>query len=288
MKKLALRLLLGMFSFLIAIAIVVQFRFSTQMSKQYELPPISLGSAVANADIELGKRIYHVRNGCVECHGVDLSGALIMDNGPMGTIYGGNISPHLLASWSDEDIARAIRYGIHKSGRSLRFMPSFDFEGLSLEDTAALIAYMRSVPAVKKENHENSFGIAAKALSAFGKMPIMFPAAVIDLKKPFGAKPAEADSAEFGQYLAHSCTGCHGAELRGGKIPGGDPSWPEASSIRLGADKTWTRDNFFRAIKTGVSPRTSQPIRPPMPVALLQQMNEMEISALWKYLSALQ
>jgi mono/diheme cytochrome c family protein len=83
------------------------------------------------------------------------------------------------------------------------------------------------------------------------------------------------------------CIDCHGVEYKGGKIPGGDPSWPEASNIRLGDNSTWTEQSFKNVILTGVSPTTKQTLRPPMPIALLKQMNEMEIKALWLYLSTL-
>lgn len=201
--------------------------------------------------------------------------------------YGANITPHTLSQWSDEEIARAIRYGIHKTGRSLRFMPSFDFEGLSIGDTAALVAYLRSVPSVEKPNHENTFGPMTKALTFAGQMPVMFPAKVLDLQRGFSEKPAEGPTREFGKYLANSCVGCHGHEFRGGKIPGGDPSWPEASNIRLGANSAWTENAFQEAIRTGVSPISKKPLRMPMPVKLLQQMDEQEIKALWEYLSSL-
>jgi len=287
LKKLAARIFSFIALILIATAIVVQLRFSANMNAQYELPPIPIAREITNANLELGKRIYHVRNGCVDCHGVDLSGTLIMDNGPMGTIFGVNITAHKLSTWSDEEVARAIRYGIHKTGRSLRFMPSFDFEGLSLGDTAALVAYLRSVPAVAKDDPENSFGPAARILSAFGQMPVMFPASIIDGKKAFAEKPAETPSLEFGKYLAHSCIGCHGAELKGGRIPGGDPSWPEATNLRLGGDSAWNEEKFRSMLRTGISPSTGQALRPPMPTALLQQLNEVESTALWKYLSSL-
>lgn len=265
----------------------VHLRFNSLSDAQYAQPPVSIHEEVAKADKNLGKRIFTVRNGCVECHGVNLAGAKVMENGAMGSIWGANITPAGLQGWSDEDIARAIRYGVHKSGRSLRFMPSFDFEGLSKGDIAAVIAYVRSVPAVNEPSHENSFGPVVRMLSVLGKMPIMFPALVIKPDQAFAEKPAEAANPLFGEYLGRTCVGCHGVELRGGPIPGGDPSWPEAANIRLGADPLWTEAKFRQLIQSGVSPRTNQALRPPMPIAALKQLTDTEISALWQYLSSL-
>jgi mono/diheme cytochrome c family protein len=210
-----------------------------------------------------------------------------MNNGAMGNITGANITPFQLKDWSDEEIARAIRYGIHKSGRSLKFMPSFDYQGLSKGDIAALVAYLRSVPEVSTASAQNSFGPIAKMMGLLGKMPVVFPAENIDLKKGFAEKPEEAPTKEFGKYLAQACSGCHGQEFNGGPIPGGDPSWPPAANIRLGSNALWNEEVFTQMIKSGISPSTKNPIRAPMPVNLLKQMNELEIKALWIYFSGL-
>lgn len=210
-----------------------------------------------------------------------------MDNPPIGTIYGANITPYTLKDWSDEDIAKAIRYGIHKTGRSLKFMPSFDYLGLSIEDTAALVAYLRSVAPVTENSQENTFGPIAKVLNLLGQMPILFPAQALNLNEGFAMKPPEGPTREFGEYLAKACTGCHGVEFRGGKIPGGDPSWPEAANIRLGSLSKWNESLFYDTIKSGISPWTQQPYRAPMPIKLLQQMNETEMKAIWLFLSSL-
>jgi len=287
MKKNIFKFLLGLVSVVIAFAVVVQISFNNGKKQVYAAAPFSIKDFVSTADVNLGKRLYAVRSGCIDCHGADLSGSMVMDNGAMGSIYGANITPYQLSQWSDEEIARAIRYGIHQSGRSLQFMPSFDYETLSIGDIAALVAYLRSVPSVEKPSHENTFGPVAKVLSFSGKMPVMFPAKVLDLQRGFGEKPAEGPSREFGKYLANSCVGCHGSEFRGGKIPGGDPSWPEASNIRLGSNSIWTEAAFQEAIRSGVSPTSKQPLRLPMPVKLLQQLDETEIKALWEYLSTL-
>lgn len=265
-------------------------RFSQFSEEKFPLHPELTAALQVNAkpDIELGRRIYMVRNGCVDCHGPDLSGAPIMENGAMGSIHGANITPYKTREMKDEDLARAIRYGVHSTGRSLRFMPSFDYEGLSREDLVSLIAFVRSVPEVKRPDHANTFGPVAKVMSSLGKMPVVFPARVIDHASGFQEKPAEGPTAAFGKYLANSCTGCHGREYRGGPIPGGDPSWPEAVSIRMGKGTGWTRESFVNTIKTGVSTKTGQKIRTPMPVVALQQMNETEIEALWSFLSTLE
>ncbi|HMV46038.1 MAG TPA: c-type cytochrome [Leptospiraceae bacterium] len=265
----------------------VMIRFEMEKSKTYSSLDFEITTEVEKADLELGKRIYHVRAGCVDCHGKDLSGAKIMENGAMGVIYGANISPFNLKNWSDKEIARAIRYGVHKTGRSLRFMPSFDYQSLSKGDIAAVVKYIRSQPEVTKPSHENTFGPVAKILSALNKIPVLFPAKMIDQQKGFADKPAEEVGIQFGEYLANSCVGCHGMDYKGGPIPGADPSWPPASNIRLGANSSYSLDSFREMIKTGVSPSSKQELKFPMPIWLLKEFNDKEIESLWIYLSSL-
>ncbi|MFC7338317.1 c-type cytochrome [Haloferula chungangensis] len=287
MKRIILRALIFLLVLAGAVAALIAYRFNRMANEPHTAADFTISADVQTADPRLGERIYSVRAGCIDCHGENLAGAKVMENGAMGSIHGPNLTPFALKDWSDEEIARAIRYGIHQEGRSLHFMPSFEYVGFSKGDIAALIAYLRSVPAVESTPHVNSFGPVARTLAVFGKMPIMFPASIIDLQQGFAEKPAEGGTAEFGRYLAASCTGCHGADFQGGPIPGGDPSWPPASNIRLGADPVWSLESFTTMIRTGTSPTTGVAMRPPMPVHLLKQLNEEEITALWKYLGSL-
>ncbi|MBD5778960.1 c-type cytochrome [Pelagicoccus sp. NFK12] len=287
MKRIILRAFAGILLLAILFVGFIAFRFNALATQNYLSPQFTIAADVSSADIALGHRIYAVRAGCIDCHGEDASGVLIMENGPMGKIHGANLTPYNLKDWSDEEIATAIRYGIHKSGRSLRFMPSFDYTAMSKGDIAALVAYLRTLDSVEKPLQENSYGPIARMLSSFGKMPVMFPAAIIDPAAGFAEKPKEGPTAEFGRYLASSCVGCHGEDMAGGPIPGGDPSWPEAGNSRLGSNPIWTKESFAHMISTGISPTTGQAIRAPMPVALLKQFNEDEVTALWEYLKTL-
>jgi hypothetical protein len=70
--------------------------------------------------------------------------------GPWGTSVSSNITPHKeggIADWSDAEIARAIRTGVSKDGRKLFPPMAFGYyAGISNDDMAALIAYLRSLP----------------------------------------------------------------------------------------------------------------------------------------------
>lgn len=280
--------LLGVFAGLVVLAsVAVFFAFESKSKKLYSPPQVNIHDDVMKADINHGKRVFVVRAGCAECHGDNLAGKTVIDDPAIGRIIGANITPYKLKDWTDDQVAVAIRYGIGREGRTLRGMPSMDNAGFSRSDIAAMIAYIRSVPAVETQHEANRFGPIAKVMGVLGQMPIVFPAEVIDQSKSFEEKPVEGPTHEFGKYLANSCTGCHGEKFTGGPIPGGDPSWPAAANIRLGQNSIWTEESFRKMLTSGISPISQAELRPPMPVALLKQFNETESKALWLFLSSL-
>ncbi|MBX3020115.1 MAG: cytochrome c [Bdellovibrionales bacterium] len=272
---------------LVAVLTYAHLAFVRQTGHHYSIPDLGIAAEMPKADIEIGKRIVTVRNGCTDCHGEDLSGRQIMDDPAMGTFYGANITPYALKDWSDEEIAKAIRSGVNRKGHSLIFMPSYEYQSLSKEDLAAIIAYLRQVPAIEKANPPARVGALAKVLSAFNKIPVLLPATQTKIETPFTQKPPEEATQDFGRYLVESaCVGCHGPALQGGPIPGGPPDWPSATSLRLGAEG-WTEEDFVNTVRTGVSAKTKTDLRAPMPVALLKQLSETEVRAMWMYLSQL-
>lgn len=258
------------------------------LARTHDRPSIDIGPAVRAAPLSLGERIVRVRNGCTHCHGDDLSGGTVVDNPFIGSVHGPNLTPAGLRDWSDEDIAVAIHAGIDRDGHALVIMPSHEFQHLGRDDLAAVIAYLRSLPAIERPNQPIRVGPGARALYALGKLPTLLPAETLDAARGFVAKPAEDASVEFGRYLATSaCTGCHGPELRGGRIPGGPPDWAPAASLRLGADSRWTQEGFVRAMRTGRSGLDGRALRAPMPIETVSKMTETELGALWQYLATL-
>ena len=92
---------------------------------------------------------------CVDCHtpyndkGMDRTrlgtgGAPFI--GPWGVSVSRNITPRSLKTWSDVEIAYAIRTGKSRDGSALKPPMAFDwYQNLSDEDMSALIAYLRSL-----------------------------------------------------------------------------------------------------------------------------------------------
>jgi len=228
-----------------------------------------------------------VRNGCVECHGNDLAGKVVIDDPAMGQIFAPNITPERLREWTDGEIARAMRHGIGRDGRPLVMMPSQEYQWLSEGDIVAVVTYLRTLPVVNRPSGSIEIGPVMRLLFASGRMPNLLPAERIDHKVPFPRKPPEKVSVDFGKYLAQTaCAGCHNEQLSGGPIPGTPPDWPPASNLTPAAIGHWSEADFIKTLRTGVNPDGHR-LQKPMPVKLTSQMTDLELKALWAYLKSL-
>jgi cytochrome c553 len=111
---------------------------------------------------------------------------------------------------------------------------------------------------------------------------------VIDHANVKPAVVTPAVTAEYGRYVAASCTGCHGENLSGGKIEVGPPDWPPAANLTphaQGRISKWQEADFLKALRTAKRPDGSE-INPVMPRAF-GQLEEVELKAIWKYLQTL-
>lgn len=257
---------------------------NSRLNQRFEVAPVELSTA---GDVARGQHVVMVRNGCADCHGADLAGASVMDNPAMGKIYASNLTPAALGAWSDGEIARAIRHGVGRDRQPLVLMPAHDYIHLSEADLSAAVAYLRSIPPVEKANENTRLGPVSRSLLALNQAPLL-PAEMLDHQRAFPPEPVAEVSENFGQYLAQTaCMGCHGPQLRGGPIPGGDPSWPPASNIRRPALADWNETSFIGAMRSGITP-SGQEMRSPMPWKLIGQYTETELKALWMYLKSLE
>lgn len=75
---------------------------------------------------------------------------------PFGTFYGTNITPDRetgIGAWTDEQIIAAIRRGELPDGSiEAPVMPYYQYAGMSDADVRALVAYLRTLPPVRREN----------------------------------------------------------------------------------------------------------------------------------------
>lgn len=251
-----------------------------------DVRPVAVGSS---ADvIAHGKHIATTR-GCADCHDANLAGRAVVDDPAVGRLHAPNITRGkggLPADYSDLDFVKAIRHGLASDGRALVLMPSLDYEGLSDEDLGALIAYLKSVPAVDRERGPVALGPVGRMLVVKGD--IKLAAEHIDHAAVRPGKVTPEITPAYGRYVAQSCIGCHGVNFSGGPIAGAPPDWPHATNLTPtagGAVTQWTEDNFISAMRTQKRPDGSS-LNPIMPAAF-GQMTDVEIKALWTYLKTL-
>ncbi len=232
-----------------------------------------------------GEHIAATR-GCGDCHGADLGGAVFAEAMPVMRLIGSNLTPGGVgATYSDGDWVRAIRHGVGPDGKGLLFMPSYEYYYLGDEDLAALIAYLKSRPAVTRELPGSAVGPVGRALLVTGKLPLL-AAEMIDHDGPRPTAPPKGATVAYGEYLAAGCTGCHGADFSGGPIPGVPPEWPPAANLTPDPETgigRWSRADFLAAVTEGRRPdgRQLQPQFMPWPNLARFQPDELE--ALWMY-----
>ena len=77
------------------------------------------------------------------------------------------------------------------------------------------------------------------------------------------------------------CRGCHGANLDGKAQPPA-PAGPNLTQIV----PRWSQDDFFTAMRTGVTP-TGLQIQPPMPWKQVGMLDDIELAAVYQYLHGL-
>jgi mono/diheme cytochrome c family protein len=217
------------------------------------IPPVQASTSKQSDLIEHGKYIVTIA-GCSTCHTASrpeflvdpakltlpqiqtlafnekdardtdklLAGGRLFDLGPAGKVYTLNLTPDPetgLGKWTDEQIKVAVRTGQTPSGRQLfPIMPYFTYNSMGDADLNAVIAYLRSIPAVKND-------IPAATVSTQGMPALPYSQGI--------PVPGAADKAARGEYLVRSvmaCTDCHtpldpasGAPMMDKYLSGGQP-----------------------------------------------------------------
>jgi len=223
---------------------------------------------------------------CADCHssnrtlplaGANFGGDIPI---PMGTLYAPNLTPAgEIKDWTDGEIIRAIREGIHKNGRPLVIMPSDTFHHLSDEDVQGLVAYLRSQPAVEPNTPTNNLNVLGALLT---NVRILENQPHITQPVP---KPAIAPDAAYGEYLKtiFSCSGCHGENLAGGTTFDGEP----APNLTLVVPQ-WSEQEFITAFRTGVLPGGTKLNADKMPYPEFSEfMTDTDLQALYQYIHGL-
>jgi mono/diheme cytochrome c family protein len=233
-------------------------------------------ATVSPPDTQLARGAYVVKAaGCLVCHtalgpaGPDFAnagaGGLEMPDAVVGTWRSPNITPDKasgIGSWTDDQIARAIREGTRPDGTQLYAIMPFPFYNRMTDaDVKAVVAYLRTLKPVDRVVAPNK------------KLQVPQPA----VPPPANTPDLATDPVKHGEYLAALmlCGHCHmtpkepdhlfsgGLDLTISTLGTGKLYAPNITPDKDTGLGAWTEDNLYVTLKTMVRP-TGKAILPPM------------------------
>jgi mono/diheme cytochrome c family protein len=214
-----------------------------------------------------GKYVFGAAGGC-GCHTEKdrpvNSGGRKYD-GPFGSVYSSNITPDRqtgIGDWTDDQIITAIRLGRRPNGeRLIPVHPYPVFNGMAEGDLRALVAFLRSLPAVNRPNTPKKI-----------TMPLfesVFLPAWLAAFAPRETPPATAPTAGLarGEYLVRAvghCGECHTPRgvtqaTDNSRFLGGTQKGPDGDPVpNITPDKdtglTWSEEEIADYLETGNKP----------------------------------
>ena len=240
-------------------------------------PPPAPAEESAKSDPERGRYLFRIAVSC-GCHGDNLAGykrgnpPTLPDaapfgerfDGPFGSVPSSNITSDQetgIGGWSDEELITGIRTGVRPDGAPLfPIMPYPSYSGMADQDVRDLVAYLRTVPAVKNE-------VPAKQLNP--PPPGVEPPPLPPLQKAPATAPTSPPERR-GEYLALSlahCNICHsttapdmtplpGHYLAGNVMPvsGELALIPNITPDEKTGIGSWSADDIAAFLKTGSKP----------------------------------
>jgi len=259
--------------------------------------------AVSGVSIERGEYLANDVMLCFACHGeldnesdelatvpgTEGAGGPFPDEGVPYPINVPNISPDEetgAGTWTDEQFKQAIRHGIGHDGRVLfPAMPWPFFRVITDDDLDSLVAYVRSIPPVRKE-----------------VPPTPAPPPVQDAIRPLTEAPLPpapdmSDPVQRGGYLANIglCRECHtpmdaqgqylpGMDFAGGRLMVG--AWGRVFSANLTPDASgiphYTEEMFIQVLRTGNTGGAQ--LNKIMPWGYFKGMTDEDLKAIYAYL----
>ena len=275
------------------------------LNVQGEAPLGSEAPLSAPPQAQVARGAYLARAGnCIGCHTVPAGALLAGGRGvvtPFGTVFAPNLTPDEetgLGRWTSAEFWRAMHHGRSKDGRLL--YPAFpypSFTEVTREDSDAIYAYLRSVPAVKQANlpHALQFPYSSQAALAVWRAMFFRP-------RTFVEQPGRSAEWNRGKYLVQGlghCAACHSSRnalgatslnpgFGGGLMP--DESWyaPALADPAEAGLQGWSSEEVVRLLKSGVTPSASA--SGPMADVVFgstQHLDEADLDAMAQYLTSL-
>lgn len=272
---------------LLAIAAGIVYAWSeVVLRREYEAAPEPSVQAPPEL-VAQGHRLARL-HGCLSCHGEGLAGNHVFESWPVGEIIAPNLTKRVRER-TDQQLAVAIRQGIAPDGRGLLVMTSAVHGRMRPEETAALIAWMRSLPVVDGEENPFRLRLLGRFMLLLGDFRLQ-PVAVKEYRQamPVDLGPEHAE----GRYLAATiCAECHGPDVGGGPTPFADfnPSFglPGRLPPDLAIAVAYDLAQFRTLMRTGTPPDGRDlGIMTSVARRDLSQLTDAEIDALHAYLVA--
>jgi mono/diheme cytochrome c family protein len=259
----------------------------------------AMSGAAAQLPVERGSYLVNGILTCGNCHtprakgGVfdmpkQLSGGPQVFDEPAFVVRGSNITPDKdtgIGLWSEADIKKALQEGVRPNGTPLAaIMPYAFYKIFTPRDLDAVVAYLRSIPAISNKVQPPVYRAAPHASPPPGDEKAMSEA---DLKDPI----------KLGFYLftIGHCAECHTPFVKdlpdysnlgkGGREFKGP--WGVSVSRNITSHKTagigaWSDAEIKAAIIKGVR-SDGTPLKPPMGFGLYATMTDADLSALVAY-----
>ena len=261
--------------------------------------------AYATSDSQIERGAYLTRAGnCMACHtargGPSYAGGQGIPT-PFGTVFTSNLTPDAntgIGSWSAAHFWRALHNGRSKSGRLL--YPAFPYTSytqVTREDSDAMFAYLRSLPAVDQPNRPHLLDFPFQSQAALAVWRALY-------FRPGVYQPDARQNAEWnrGAYLVKGlghCGDCHSPRdalggtrhslaLAGGLIPMQNWYAPSLISPHEAGVGAGDSDPTVNLLKHGVAPGASA--SGPMAEVVLrstQYLSQPDLDAMAHYLKAL-
>lgn len=266
-------------------------------------PPPSAASKAMPAAEKIARGAYLAKAGdCMACH-TTRGGAPYAGGRTLQTPFGGVVSPNItsdtatgIGNWTADDFWNALHNGVARDGRLLYpAFPYTNYTSVSRDDSDALYAYFKTIPAVKQKSQPHSlrFPYNQQAMLAVWRA-LYFKPAVFEADK---SKPADWNR---GAYLVNGlghCVACHSTRnvlgasdnsLSGGLIPVLGWYAPSLTSDAEAGLGNWQVEHIGDLLKTGISPRAT--VFGPMAEVVresLQHLSDEDIRAMAVYLKSL-
>lgn len=211
-----------------------------------------------------------------------------------GKYVSSNITPANLSNWTDGEVFRAVVSGVGKDGRALfPVMPHHNYGKLDEKDIRAVIAYIRSIPAIENQTE-----------ASVPDFPLNFILNTIPKKANLQPMPSKAEKEKYGEYLvtAAACYDCHTNQEKGefiGEPFAGGMRFPLPNNYTVVSTNitphesgigSWTEELFVKRFKLYAdSTYTPEAVgdgdrQSAMPWTMYAGMSEEDLGAMYAYL----